>query len=144
MQWSFDWCPVFFLLCHALFLETFLCYGFPLFFCFYFILLFIIQMHEPQGRRSWALLSLGSLPSGSIVGSKYTLEVNSEERRQVEALTQLSGMLSIDAEESLSAFSLDSFVLVLVGLPNHESNLDIMLLRPGHWSINVMYCFLHV
>ena len=129
-----------FLLCHALFLKTFLCYGFPLFSVF----LFIIQMHEPQGRRSWALLSLGSLPFGSIVGSKYTLEVNSEERRQVEALTQLSGMLSIDAEESLSASSLDSFVLVLVGLPNHESNLDIMLLRPGHWSINVMYCFLHV
>ena len=77
-------------------------------------------------------MSLGSLPFGSIVGSKYTLEVNSEERRQVEALTQLSGMLSIDAEESLSASSLDSFVLVLVGLPNHESNLDIMLLRPGH------------
>ena len=53
------------------------------------------------------MLSLGSLPFGSVVGSKYTLEVNSEERRQVEALTQLSGMLSIDAEESLSAFSLE-------------------------------------
>ena len=75
-------------------------------------------MHEPQGRRSRALLSLGSLSSGSIVGSKYTLEVNSEGRRQVEALTQLSGMLSIDAEESLSAFSLDSFVREIVGLPN--------------------------
>ena len=42
-------------------------------------------------------MSLGSLPGlDSVVESKYTLEVNSEERRQVEALTQLCGMLSID------------------------------------------------
>ena len=47
-------------------------------------------------------------------------------------MIQLSGMLSIDTEESLSTFSLDSFVLVLVGLLNHESNLDIMLLAPRH------------
>ena len=70
--------------------------------------------------------------SGSVVESIYTLEVNSEERRQVEALTQLCGMLSIDTEESLGTFSLDSFVLVLVGLLNHESNLDTMLLTPRH------------
>ena len=37
-------------------------------------------------------------------------------------------MLSIGTEESLSTFSVDSFVPVLVGLLNHESNPDIMLL----------------
>lgn len=37
-------------------------------------------------------------------------------------------MLSIGTEESLGAFSVDSFVPVLVGLLNHESNADIMLL----------------
>lgn len=51
-----------------------------------------------------------------------------EEGRQVEALTQLCEMLSIGTEESLSTFSVDSFVPVLVGLLNHESNPDIMLL----------------
>ncbi|XP_023512904.1 E3 ubiquitin-protein ligase UPL3-like [Cucurbita pepo subsp. pepo] len=56
------------------------------------------------------------------------LRADGEEGRQVEALTQLCEMLSIGTEESLSTFSVDSFVPVLVGLLNHESNPDIMLL----------------
>ncbi|KAJ1270393.1 hypothetical protein BS78_06G049000 [Paspalum vaginatum] len=56
------------------------------------------------------------------------LRADGEEGRQVEALTQLCEMLSIGTEESLGAFSVDSFVPVLVGLLNHESNPDIMLL----------------
>ncbi|XP_068639280.1 E3 ubiquitin-protein ligase UPL3-like [Aristolochia californica] len=56
------------------------------------------------------------------------LRADGEEGRQVEALTQLCEMLSIGTEESLSTFSVDSFVPVLVGLLNHESNADIMLL----------------
>ncbi|KAL6343009.1 hypothetical protein AAG906_017029 [Vitis piasezkii] len=39
-------------------------------------------------------------------------------------------MISIGIKESLSTFSLDSFVPVLVGLLNHESNPNIMLLAP--------------
>ncbi|TVU13329.1 hypothetical protein EJB05_40379 [Eragrostis curvula] len=56
------------------------------------------------------------------------LRADGEDGRQVEALTQLCEMLSIGTEESLGAFSVDSFVPVLVGLLNHESNPDIMLL----------------
>lgn len=56
------------------------------------------------------------------------LRADGEDGRQVEALTQLCEMLSIGTEESLGAFSVDSFVPVLVGLLNHESNADIMLL----------------
>ncbi|KAB2595417.1 E3 ubiquitin-protein ligase UPL3 [Pyrus ussuriensis x Pyrus communis] len=51
-----------------------------------------------------------------------------EEGKRMEALTQLCEMLSIGIEESLSTFLVDSFVHVLVGLLNHESNPDIMLL----------------
>ncbi|KAF8405417.1 hypothetical protein HHK36_010323 [Tetracentron sinense] len=56
------------------------------------------------------------------------LRADGEEGRQVEALTQLCELLSIGTEDSLSTFSVDSFVPVLVGLLNHESNADIMLL----------------
>ncbi|CAN6985887.1 unnamed protein product [Brassica oleracea var. botrytis] len=56
------------------------------------------------------------------------LRSEGEEGKQVEALTQLCEMLSIGTEDSLSTFSVDSFVPVLVGLLNHESNPDIMLL----------------
>ncbi|CAB80525.1 putative protein [Arabidopsis thaliana] len=56
------------------------------------------------------------------------LRAEGEEGKQVEALTQLCEMLSIGTEDSLSTFSVDSFVPVLVGLLNHESNPDIMLL----------------
>lgn len=56
------------------------------------------------------------------------LRSDGEEGKQVEALTQLCEMLSIGTEDSLSTFSVDSFVPVLVGLLNHETNPDIMLL----------------
>ncbi|XP_059647478.1 E3 ubiquitin-protein ligase UPL3-like [Cornus florida] len=56
------------------------------------------------------------------------LRADGEEGRQVEALTQLCEMLCIATEESLSTFPVESFVPVLVGLLNHESNPDIMLL----------------
>ncbi|XP_078166740.1 HECT ubiquitin protein ligase family protein KAK [Carex rostrata] len=56
------------------------------------------------------------------------LRAEGEEGKQVEALTQLCEMLSIGTEDSLGSFSVDSFVPVLVGLLNHESNPDIMLL----------------
>ncbi|WOL09703.1 E3 ubiquitin-protein ligase [Canna indica] len=56
------------------------------------------------------------------------LRADGEEGRQVEALTQLCEMLSIGTEDSLGSFSVDSFVPVLVGLLNHDSNPDIMLL----------------
>ncbi|KAG9147473.1 hypothetical protein Leryth_007279 [Lithospermum erythrorhizon] len=56
------------------------------------------------------------------------LRAEGEEGKQVEALTQLCDMLSIGTEDSLSTFSVDSFVPVLVGLLNYESNPDIMLL----------------
>ncbi|KAL5066522.1 hypothetical protein RYX36_028259 [Vicia faba] len=56
------------------------------------------------------------------------LRADGEEGPQVEALTQLCEMLSIASEESLSSFSVDSFVPVLVGLLNHESNPEVMLL----------------
>ncbi|XP_051145635.1 E3 ubiquitin-protein ligase UPL3 [Andrographis paniculata] len=79
------------------------------------------------------------LPSSAIVSASSShqsgrlkkilsgLRSDGEEGRQVEALTQLCDMLSIGTEESLSTFSVDSFVPVLVGLLNHESNPDIML-----------------
>ncbi|KAK8582512.1 hypothetical protein V6N13_069289 [Hibiscus sabdariffa] len=56
------------------------------------------------------------------------LRADGEEGEQVEALTQLCYMLSIGTEESLSTFSVDSFIPVLVGLLNRESNPEIMLL----------------
>ncbi|RDX75296.1 E3 ubiquitin-protein ligase UPL3, partial [Mucuna pruriens] len=81
------------------------------------------------------------LPSSAIVGSGSSshqsgrlkkilsgLRADGEEDRQVDALSQLCNMLSIGTEESLSTFSVDSFVPVLVGLLNHESNPDVMLL----------------
>lgn len=66
--------------------------------------------------------------SGRLKKILSGLRADGEEGRQVEALTQLCEMLSIGTEESLSTFSVDSFVPVLVGLLNHESNPDIMLL----------------
>ncbi|GKV20947.1 hypothetical protein SLEP1_g30988 [Rubroshorea leprosula] len=77
------------------------------------------------------------LPSSALSSSHLSgrlkkilsgLRADGEEGKQVEALTQLCEMLSIGTEESLSTFSVDSFVPVLVGLLNHESNPDIMLL----------------
>ncbi|CAN8288894.1 unnamed protein product [Cochlearia groenlandica] len=56
------------------------------------------------------------------------LRSEGEEGKQVEALTQLCEMLSIGTKDSLSTFSDDSFVLVLVSQLNHESNPDIILL----------------
>ncbi|KAK7860944.1 e3 ubiquitin-protein ligase upl3 [Quercus suber] len=70
----------------------------------------------------------GSHQSGRLKKILSGLRADGEEGRQVEALTQLCDMLSIGTEESLSTFSVDSFVPVLVGLLNHESNPDIMLL----------------
>ncbi|KAK6916719.1 HECT domain [Dillenia turbinata] len=66
--------------------------------------------------------------SGRLKKILSGLRSDGEEGRQVEALTQLCDMLSMGSEESLSTFSVDSFVPVLVGLLNHESNPDIMLL----------------
>ncbi|XP_024534679.1 E3 ubiquitin-protein ligase UPL3 [Selaginella moellendorffii] len=56
------------------------------------------------------------------------LKAEGEEGRQLEALSQLCELLSIGTEESLSSFSVDSFVPVLVSLLNHEYNPDVMLL----------------
>lgn len=56
------------------------------------------------------------------------LKADGEEGRQLEALNQLCELLSIGTEESLSSFSVDSFVPVLVGLLNHEYNPDMMIL----------------
>lgn len=66
--------------------------------------------------------------SGRLKKILAGLRADGEEGKQVEALTQLCEMLSIGTEDSLSAFSVDSFVPVLVGLLNHENNPDIMLL----------------
>ncbi|KAG5064939.1 hypothetical protein AAZX31_04G003500 [Glycine max] len=66
--------------------------------------------------------------SGRLKKILSGLRADGEEGRQVEALTQLCDMLSIGTEDSLSTFSVDSFVPVLVGLLNHESNPDVMLL----------------
>ena len=66
--------------------------------------------------------------SGSLKKIVSGVRAAGEEGRQVEALTQLCDMLSIGTEDSLSTFSVDSFVPVLVGLLNHESNPDVMLL----------------
>ncbi|GMJ00653.1 KAKTUS, UBIQUITIN-PROTEIN LIGASE 3 [Hibiscus trionum] len=66
--------------------------------------------------------------SGSLKKILSGLRADGEEGKQMEALTQLCEMLSIGTEESLSTFSVDSFVPVLVGLLNHESNPDIMIL----------------
>ncbi|CAA0815645.1 E3 ubiquitin-protein ligase UPL3 [Striga hermonthica] len=66
--------------------------------------------------------------SGRLKKILSGLRADGEEGKQVEALTQLCDMLSIGTEDSLSTFSVDSFVPVLVGLINHESNPDIMLL----------------
>ncbi|XP_052626387.1 E3 ubiquitin-protein ligase UPL3 isoform X1 [Lactuca sativa] len=66
--------------------------------------------------------------SGRLKKILSGLRADGEEGKQVEALTQLCDMLAIGTEDSLSTFSVDSFVPVLVGLLNHESNPDIMLL----------------
>ncbi|KAK4405347.1 E3 ubiquitin-protein ligase UPL3 [Sesamum angolense] len=65
--------------------------------------------------------------SGRLKKILSGLRADGEEGRQVEVLTQLCDMLSIGPEESLSTFSVDSFVPVLVGLLSHGSNPDIML-----------------
>ncbi|CAA3011063.1 E3 ubiquitin- ligase UPL3 [Olea europaea subsp. europaea] len=66
--------------------------------------------------------------SGRLKKILTGLRADGEEGKQVEALTQLCEMLSIGTEDSLSSFPVDSFAPVLVGLLNHESNPDIMLL----------------
>ncbi|GAB2291950.1 E3 ubiquitin-protein ligase upl3 [Dionaea muscipula] len=66
--------------------------------------------------------------SGRLKKILLGLRADGEDGKQVEALTQLCELLSIGTEDSLSTFSVESFVPVLVGLLNHESNPDIMLL----------------
>lgn len=56
------------------------------------------------------------------------LRADAEIGRQTDALSQLCEILSISTEDSLSSFSVDSFVPVLVTLLNHESSPEIMLL----------------
>ncbi|KAL0356582.1 UNVERIFIED_CONTAM: E3 ubiquitin-protein ligase UPL3 [Sesamum calycinum] len=73
-------------------------------------------------------LASSSHQSGRLKKILSGLRADGEEGKQVEALTQLCDILSIGTEDSLSTFSVDSFVPVLVGLLNHESNPDIMLL----------------
>ncbi|KAJ9550431.1 hypothetical protein OSB04_014476 [Centaurea solstitialis] len=75
-----------------------------------------------------ASVSSSSHQSGRLKKILSGLRADGEEGKQVEALSQLCDMLSIGTEDSLSTFSVDSFVPVLVGLLNHESNPDIMLL----------------
>ncbi|MFS7930047.1 putative HECT domain, armadillo-like helical, HECT, E3 ligase catalytic domain-containing protein [Helianthus anomalus] len=77
---------------------------------------------------SSAMAASSSHQSGRLKKILSGLRADGEEGKQVEALTQLCEMLSIGTEDSLSTFSVDSFVPVLVGLLNHESNPDIMLL----------------
>ncbi|XP_047332949.1 E3 ubiquitin-protein ligase UPL3-like [Impatiens glandulifera] len=77
---------------------------------------------------SSAIGASSSQQNGRLKKILSGLRSDGEEGKQVEALTQLCEMLSIGTEESLSSFSVDSFVPVLVGLLNHESNPDIMLL----------------
>ncbi|ERN00443.1 hypothetical protein AMTR_s00100p00119160 [Amborella trichopoda] len=72
--------------------------------------------------------AISSQQSGRLKKLLSGLRADGEEGRQVEALTQLCELLSIGTEDSLGAFSVDSFVPVLVGLLNHECNPDIMLL----------------
>ncbi|KAF8083082.1 hypothetical protein N665_0792s0011 [Sinapis alba] len=73
------------------------------------------------------------LPSSHLDGGRMKkilsgLRSQGEEGKQVEALTQLCDILSIATEDSLTTFSVDSFVPLLISLLNHESNPDIMLL----------------
>eukprot|EP00898_Chlorokybus_atmophyticus_P003350 jgi/Chlat1/4015/Chrsp26S04084 len=56
------------------------------------------------------------------------LRAEGEEHRQLEALSNLCELLSIGTEESLSNFSVDQFVPVLVNLLNQEYNPDVMIL----------------
>ncbi|GER50251.1 E3 ubiquitin-protein ligase UPL3 [Striga asiatica] len=56
------------------------------------------------------------------------LRAEGEESLQVEALMELTEVLSMATEASLRNFSYDSFVPVLVGLVNYENNPNIMLL----------------
>ncbi|KAL6561040.1 E3 ubiquitin-protein ligase upl3 [Orobanche gracilis] len=77
---------------------------------------------------SSAIGASSSHQSGRLKKILSGLRADGEEGKQVEALTQLCDMLSIGTEDSLSTFSVDTFVPVLVGLLNHESNPDIMLL----------------
>ncbi|KAK4377364.1 hypothetical protein RND71_003660 [Anisodus tanguticus] len=79
---------------------------------------------------SSAMVSSTSLSqqNGRLKKILLGLRADGEEGKQIEALTQLCVMLSIGTEDSLSTFSVDSYVPVLVGLLNHGSNPDIMLL----------------
>ncbi|KAF0930868.1 hypothetical protein E2562_035966 [Oryza meyeriana var. granulata] len=72
--------------------------------------------------------SVSGQQGGRLKKILVELRADGEEGRQVEVLTQLCEMLSIGTEDSLGAFSVDSFVPILVGLLNHENNPDIMLL----------------
>ncbi|KAK1394876.1 HECT-type E3 ubiquitin transferase [Heracleum sosnowskyi] len=69
-----------------------------------------------------------SQQSGRLKKILLGLEADGEEGKQVEALTQLCEILSIGTEDSLSTFSVDSFVPVLVNMLTYMENADIMLL----------------
>lgn len=69
-----------------------------------------------------------SQQSGRLKKILLALEADGEEGKQVEALTQLCEILSIGTEDSLSTFSVDSFVPVLVNMLTYMENADIMLL----------------
>ncbi|XP_042403333.1 E3 ubiquitin-protein ligase UPL3-like isoform X1 [Zingiber officinale] len=75
-----------------------------------------------------ALSASSSQQSGRLKKILAGLRADGEEDKQFDALNQLCEMLSIGTEDSLGSIAMDSFVPVLVGLLNHESNPDIMLL----------------
>lgn len=68
------------------------------------------------------------LSSSRLKNILQGLRAEGEEGRQLEALSSLCELLSIGTEDSLSSFSVDAFVPVLVNLLNCEYNSDIMLL----------------
>jgi E3 ubiquitin-protein ligase TRIP12 len=105
------------------------------------------SLHQNRASASSALhgllRKLGAglddlLPPSSVAPSSHQssrlkrilsgLRAEGEEGRQLEALSQLCELLSIGTEDSLSSFSVDSFVPLLVGLLNHEYSPDMMLL----------------
>ncbi|KAL8115765.1 hypothetical protein AgCh_022317 [Apium graveolens] len=77
---------------------------------------------------SSAMAAASSQQSGRLKKILLGLEADGEEGKQVEALTQLCEILSIGTEDSLSTFSVDSFVPVLVNMLTYMDNADIMLL----------------
>nr|XP_043631865.1 E3 ubiquitin-protein ligase UPL3-like [Erigeron canadensis] len=86
------------------------------------------ELMPPSAKKAASGSSSSSSRNSQLKNILSDLRAYGEQGKQIEALSQLCNILAVGTEDTLSGFSVESFVPVLVGLMNYEINPDMMLL----------------